>query len=310
MFVGRREMPPSLTWQRSCHNLEIQTMFSQNNHPVATINFLAAGLQLNNCPTDLFASDDDIAAGTFAALCCSPLVKANDQYLVSIHTLALRQLALFAAGAQVCYNRSDFRDLESRARGCFTDANHADVSWLLQRAYDRAKLLGLIGPGSAEMSLDTNPKVAGMAVIEPEDGRGFSRVVDGLSTTLLSATRPTSRKLTDEEADWQLQFERLSPAVVAADEQAWLRKRLFTFAAVFAALKPTRCQNGVEAVVFLALYGAGVDVQLDKEQYKLLEMTARQFKDAIRGDKTGHNYLMAKCALKAAAERASLADIG
>ncbi len=281
-------------------------MFLKNNHPVASINFRSNGLQLDTCPAALFDSDDDVAAATFAALCGSPIVKVDDQYLVSIHTLALRQLALFAAGAQVCYDRKDFRDLESCARACFTDANHASVSWILRRAYDRAKQLGLIGPGTADVACG-NPKVAGFAVIEPEDGRGFTSVIPGLSTDLFLAKRPPTRTLTVEEAGWQAEFERWSPAVVAADEQEWLRKRLFTFAAVLAALKPRLCQLGVEAVVFLALYGAGVDVQLDADQYALLKLRAGNFKEMC--DKAGHNYLMAECAMQAAANRASLEGI-
>lgn len=300
-------------------------MFVSTKTPETTVKFDLSGKspQLGNLPEDLFDTDEAQALGTFAALCCSPNVNTGNcdflisssgapdgDYLVSIQTLALRNLALFAAGAQVHYHRNDFRDLEKLARGCANDSNHELVSWVLRAAYDRARSLGIVGPGTAETYRVDDARTAGFAYIEPEDGRGYGQLAEDLDEALFADAPPT-RKLSAEESGLQRQFERWSPQVVADERSAWTRKRLFTYAAVMSACKPRLCTLNVEAVVVLALYGAGVRIELTPVQFKMLESRVKWYLLQMQADRfvNSRNRKMAAFALEAAQERARNAGI-
>lgn len=287
-------------------------MFVNNTTENVTVkvDLAAKAPQLANLPEDLFDVDASLALGTFAALCCSANVKDGDNYLVSVQTLALRNLALFAAGAQVYYNRADFRDLERDARGCANNANHELVSWVLKAAYNRAKSLGIVGPGTADTYRVDDARTSGFAFIEPMDGRGYGKLAEDLSADLFLDSKP-GRALSGEEIVWQHLFEQMSPQVVAAERAEWSRKRLFTYAAVMSALKPRLCNTEVEAVVLLALYGAGCRIDLSNHQFDMLRMRAESYIGRMEAARyaDSRNRKMTEFALAAATQRALDAGI-
>lgn len=265
---------------------------NRNNN--TSINFGARVPQLN-VPEYLFDADEQLALATFAALCTSANVKDGDTYLVDEDTLALRQHALFAAGAQVKYHTDDFRDLERHARGI----NHPLVGWVLRASYNRARTLGMAGAG--RVNTDTNANVDGFAYIEPRDGRGYGALASDLCSNFFGGDQ---RKLTAEEADWEALRQRFSGVDNTPD--AATRKRLITFSAVFAACKPRLCNQEVEAVVLLALYGAGAFIDLTAHQFHMLRMRAEKYIDTMRADRWAdfRNREMAETALEAARKRA------
>jgi len=253
-------------------------------------------------PEDLFDCDEVIAMATVAALCTGH-ARAHGQLL-------LRQMALFAAGAQVKFNIEDFRDCERTVR-TWMSANqpavdHEVVVWVLREAYNRAKSLGMAGPG--RVNTDQNPKLDGFAFIEPEDGRGFGDLAADLADELFVDKQ---RTLTADEAAYQAQFERYAPLMVAPGPHNWTRKRLVTYAAVFAALKPRLCNHEVEAVVVLALYGAGARISLEAEQFDALRMQVERYIDCMKADRYAkfRNREMAEFALEAARKRAEVEGI-
>lgn len=276
-----------------------------NQNITATINFDARVPQLE-VPDYLFDlhADESFALATFAALCTSANVRRGlDYYFVDERTLALRQQALFAAGAQVKYHTSDFRDLERLAREVKLDGNHkarVHVSWVLRAAYDRAKKLGMAGPG--RIDTDSNPRLNGFAYIQPLDGRGYGNLGSDLSDDLFTDNQ---RELTEEEAGWEQLRQQFSGTDNTPD--AHTRKRLITYAAVFAACKPRLCNREVEAVVLLALYGAGAYISLSANQLDLLRMRAETYIARMHADRYANfrNREMAEFALEAARKRAS-----
>jgi hypothetical protein len=281
-------------------------MFVTNN-PTVQIALGMRPVNVTGLPEDLFDCNEDVALGTFAALCCSPNVKDGDTYLVSIETLALRVLALFAAGADVKFHTEDFRDLDKLAARCANDGNHELVGWVRRAAYDRAKSLGMAGPGRVDT--DGNQRVTGFAYIEPEDGRGYGELAGDLRAELFRERQTFA--LSPEAAEWQRLYESFTPQVVAPEStvDAWTRKRLLTFAAVFSALKPRLCNLEVEAVVLLALYGAGLRIDLGKHEFEMLRMRAETYISRMQADRYAEfrNRKMAEFALEAAFTRAKLA---
>jgi hypothetical protein len=300
----RQILTPTAGIHLRSNKKEMKTMSVNNNNPKIDLSGVAP--QLGNLPDGLFDCNEALALTTFAALCCSPNVKLGDnEYFVSINSLALRNLALFAAGGQVFYHREDFRDLERLAHACSNDTNHHLVSWVLRCAYDRAKSLGIVGPGTAGSFRVEDARYNGLSRIEPEDGRGYGLLGEDLADELFHDSKP-SRRMTAEEALGQAEFERWSPSAVASEDAEWKRKRLVTYAAVMSALKPRLCTQPVEAVVFLALYGAGAEVELTQHQFEMLEMRAAAYLEKMCADRyaNSRNRKMAEFALAAAQERA------
>jgi hypothetical protein len=271
-----------------------------------TIELGARVPQLDRLPEDLFDCDQSQGLATFAALCTSANVKDGDNYLVDQNTLALRQLALFAAGAQVKYDTRDFRDLDRLAALCANDSNHELVSWVRKAAYDRAKLLGIAGPERIETT--SNARVKRFAYIEPLDGRGYGELAADLADDLFADV--AAKQLTDEEAGWESLRKRFS---ADADNgiDAHTRKRLVTYAAVFAALKPRLCNSEVEAVVLLALYGADTRIELSAHQFDMLRMRAEFYISRMKATRYAsfRNREMAEFALEVARKRATAAGI-
>jgi hypothetical protein len=278
-----------------------------NENITTTIELGARVPQLDSLPEDLFDCDPSQAFATFAALCCSANVKDGDNYLVDHRTLALRQLALFAAGAQVKFDSRDFRDLDDLAAKCANDSNFGLVSWVRRAAYDRAKSLGMAGPG--RIATDSNSRVTGFAFIEPEDGRGYGELAADLAAELFSDIERTP--LDEEAAGWEALRQRFTPDTTNGGVDAHTRKRLLTYAAVMAALKPRLCNTEVEAVVLLALYGAGSGIDLSAHQFDMLRMRAEYYISRMNADRyvNFRNREMAEFALEAARKRAVEADI-
>lgn len=257
--------------------------------------------QFAGIPEDLFDCAPAQAFATFAALCTSANVKDGDNYLVDQQSLALRMLALFAAGAQVKFDTSDFRDLDRLAAQCATDSNHELVSWVRRAAYDRAKSLGMAGPGRADTG--SNDKVSAFAYIEPLDGRGYGELGADLPEELFADAAVT---MSEEEAAWEELRQRFAGDTTGGAIDAHTRKRLVTYAAVMAALKPRLCNTEVEAVVLLALYGAGAGIALSAHQFDLLRMRTEFYISRMNADRFSNfrNREMAEFALRLGRERA------
>jgi hypothetical protein len=276
-----------------------------SNTLTTTIDFDARVPQLE-VPDYLFDADPALALATFAALCTSANVKdpITGRYHVDESALALRQQALFAAGAQVKFDPRDFRDLERTARQVNLEGNpqaRTYVFWALRAAYDRAQRLGMAGPGRVETS--GNEKVLGFAYIEPPDGRGYGDLASDLAPDLFvdKTSEPDA-----EAAHWEALRQQFSGYDVQTPN-AHTRTRLMTYAAVFAACKPRLCHQEVEAVVLLALYGAGAFIRLTRRQFDLLRMRAEKYIDTMRADRYAkfRNREMAEFALEAALKRAA-----
>lgn len=236
-----------------------------------------SGMLTSELPEDLFDVDERCALATLAALITSPDVRDGERYLVSMETLALRQLALFAAGADVFYTKADYRSLDRDAARCANDENHELVSWVRRAAYERAKCLSITGPESSADLMARRTR--NLQRIELVTGRGYGDLAGSLEDALFE-DRPQVR-------------------------ETWTSKRLVTYAAVMAACRPRRCTQDIESVIMLALYGAGTRIRLTSEQFQTLRLRAEYYISRVREPRfPRRNLAMAEFVLQVALERA------
>jgi hypothetical protein len=165
----------------------------------------------------------------------------------------------------------------------------------------------MAGPGRT--ATESNSRVTGFAYIEPEDGRGYGELAADLAAELFADIERTP--LDEEAAGWEALRQRFAPDTTTGGVDAHTRKRLLTYAAVMAALKPRLCNTEVEAVVLLALYGANAGIDLSVYQYEMLRMRAEYYISRMNADRYAsfRNRKMAEFALEAARKRAVEAGI-
>ena len=267
--------------------------------PDVTVNidFTAAAPHLHNLPVDMFDIDERDAFATVAALFSTPEVRSDDTHLSSEGTLAVRILALFAADAWLRFTKQDFRTLDghaARLQSNSDDETASLIAWVRRGACKRAVWIGLIGDRVEPLPDRQNP----LALIAPDKGRGYGVLDNGLATEFHGTTPPNRRLIIEGQSK--------------TDEQvAWERKRLRTYAGLFAGCKPRCCNSAAEAVVFLALYGAGARVELTKQQFRKLERRVREYIGTMTGHERGiqRNADMASFAMHAAQERARAAGV-
>ena len=267
--------------------------------PDVTVNidFTANAPHMNDLPVDMFDIDERDALATVAALFSTPEVKNGEQHLSTEETLAVRILALFATDAWFRVSKADFRDLDGSAARLQSRSDQETartIAWVRRTACKRASWIGLIGDRVEPLADRTNP----LALIAPEDGRGYGVLDNGLAIEFHGTTPPNRRLIIEGQS--------------RTDEQlAWERKRLRTYAGLFAACKPRCCNTAAEAVVFMALYGAGARVELTKQQFRKLERRVREYIGTQTGHERGNqrNADMASFAMHAAQERARAARV-
>ena len=257
------------------------------------IDFTAAVPHMSSLPADMFDINESQALATAAALFCAPDLKLNDQPLTTDGVLAVRILALFASDAWVRFSRPDFQELYARATQYKQECEDAEtaeiVGWVLRRAHARACWIGLAHHHTEPLPEAQNP----LAMLDPHAGRGYSVIDRGLASEFHGEV--PSRRAT------------LVPGAPKSDEQVeWERKRLLTYAALFAGCERHCCNQAAEAVVLLALYGAGVRVELTKQQFRKLERRVRDYIGTMTGHERGiqRNADMASFVVHAAQERA------
>ena len=256
------------------------------------IDFMSEVPHMANLPLDMFDINESQALATAAALFCAPELRVEHDLLTTDGALAVRILALFGADAWVRFSRPDFEELYARAtqfqRECEDPETAETVRWVLRRAHARACWIGLAHNHTQPLSDAQSP----LALVDPYEGRGYGIIDRGLASEFHGAVPSRSAPL-------------VTGTSKSTEQVEWERKRLITYAALFAGCETHCCNTSAEAVVFLALYGAGVRVQLTKQQYRKLE---RRVRDYISTQTSDHgvqrNADMASFVVHAAQERA------
>lgn len=212
-------------------------------------------------PPDLLDIDESVALGTIAAMYSAPDVHgAGDGCnLYTDRALAVRLLALYAAGARVRFTRSDYRALlnasplggvadEEAQPTLFETVDRQCVGMARNRAGMRAVIDGFYR--------DT-PRTEGLVELNLDDGRGYGEMDSGLP-----ADFHTNRQFTRGQEEQQVRY---------------IRERLLTYAALFSVGQPRHARQEPEAIVMLALYGAGVRIGLSTQQFRVLERRAKRY---------------------------------